>query len=405
VPWKESCRMEERMKFVARLRGGERMTDLCRAFGISRKTGYKFLERFERLSLVGLADQRRVPGRIPHRITAEKAALLLTLRKQHPTWGARKLRAHLMRQHPGLVLPAASTIGELLRRHGLVRPSRRRRKPLVSRSPLCHAVAPNDVWCVDFKGQFRLGNGKYCYPLTITDGYSRMLLCCEALEDTRSDPAQQVFEETFRMYGLPLAIRSDNGTPFASQAIAGLSRLSVWWIRLGIRLERIAPGCPQQNGRHERMHRTLKAETTRPAGATMLQQQERFDRFQELYNSERPHEALGQRPPAEFYQPALRPFPEKLPEPEYPLHDIVVRVRGTGHVYVPGSGRTAGAPFLSLALAGEKVGLREIDEYTWLVSYFGLDLALLDTRTSRGVTPIASPYSSEIAEEPKASVG
>jgi transposase InsO family protein len=390
VPWKESCRMEERMKFVARLRGGERMTDLCREFGISRKTGYKFVERFERYSVVGLADQRRAPARIPHRTSPEIAGLLIALRKKHPTWGPKKLRAQLLRLHPGVGVPAASTIGDLLKRSGLIAAERRRHRPLVAYSPLCHAQAPNDVWCVDFKGQFRLGNRKYCYPLTITDAYSRMLLACEGLDNTRSVGAQHGFEETFRTYGLPMAIRSDNGTPFASQGLAGLSQLSVWWLRLGIRLERIEPASPQQNGRHERMHRTLKAETTRPAGANMLQQQERFERFKELYNKERPHEALGQRPPAEFYQSSGRPFPEKLKDPEYPLHDLVVRVRPSGHIYIPGSGRNPGHQFFSIALAGQTVGLREIDDDTWLVSFLDYDLAILDL-AARKVRPLAPP--------------
>jgi transposase InsO family protein len=401
VPWKESCLMEERMKFVARLLNGERMSDLCREFRISRKTGYKFAERFERYSVVGLMDQRRVPAHIPHRTPPEVTELLLELRKQHSTWGPKKLRAQLLRQHPGIQVPAPSTIGDLLKRHGLIAAERRRYRPLVSYSPLCHATAANDVWCVDFKGQFRLGNGRYCYPLTITDAYSRMLLTCEGLDNTRACGAQQGFQEAFRLYGLPSAIRSDNGTPFAAQGLAGLSRLSVWWLRLGIRLERIEPASPQQNGRHERMHRTLKAETTRPAGANMLQQQERFDRFQELYNNKRPHEALGQRPPAEFYQPSARRQPEQLPEPEYPLHDLSVRVRPSGHIYIPGSGRKAGTSFLSSALAGERIGVRELDDDTWLVSFIDQDLATLDIKTGKlqPLEPFKRPATLDAASE------
>jgi putative transposase len=257
----------------------------------------------------------------------------------------------------------------------------------VEYSPLCHAEAPNDVWCVDFKGQFRLRNGRYCYPLTMTDAYSRWLLTCEGLDDTKTVGAQKVFEATFRRYGLPNAIRSDNGTPFASQSIAGLSRLSVWWMKLGIKLERTEPASPQQNGRHERMHRTLKAETTRPAGTNMLQQQERFDRFQEIYNNKRPHEALDQRPPADFYQPSQVRYPERIPEPQYPLHDMVLRVRPSGHIYMPGSGRATGNAFLSGALAGEHVGLRELDDNLWLVSFLGLDLGVFDLRSAK-VRPI-----------------
>ena len=354
------------------------MTDLCQEFGISRKTGYKLVERYEQLSAVGLLDQSRAPARIPHRTSSEVVDLLVALRKQHPTWGPKKLRAHLLRAQPDVAVPAASTVGELLTKRGLIEPRKRRYRPAVEYSPLCHAEAPNDVWCVDFKGQFRLRNGKYCYPLTMTDAYSRWLLTCEGLDDTKSIGAQQVFEATFRRYGLPNAIRSDNGTPFAARSIAGLSRLSVWWMKLGIKLERTEPASPQQNGRHERMHRTLKAETTRPAGTSMLQQQERFDTFQDIYNNKRPHEALDQRPPADFYRPSAVRYPEPIPEPQYPLHDIVVRVRPSGHIYVPGSGRAAGDAFLSGALAGEHVGLRELDDNLWLVSFLGLDLGVLD---------------------------
>lgn len=387
MPWKESCRVEERMKFVARLRNGERMTDLCQEFGISRKTGYKLVERFEQLSAIGLLDQSRAPARIPHRTPSAVVDMLVALRTEHPTWGPKKLRAQLLRQQPGVAVPAASTVGELLKKRGLIEPRKRRGRPAVEYSPLCHAEAPNDVWCVDFKGQFRLRNGRYCYPLTMTDAYSRWLLTCEGLDDTKGAGAQAVFEATFRRYGLPRAIRSDNGAPFASQSIAGLSRLSVWWMKLGIKLERTEPASPQQNGRHERMHRTLKAETTRPAGANMLQQQERFDTFQDIYNNKRPHEALEQRPPADFYKPSTVRFPDRIPEPQYPLHDIVLRVRPAGHLYIPGSGRAVGGVFLSGALAGEHVGLRELEDHLWLVSYCHLDLGVLDASAGK-VRPI-----------------
>jgi putative transposase len=361
------------------------------------------LQRFEDFSVVGLEDQRRAPTRIPHRTSPEVTELLVALRQKHPTWGAKKLRVQLLRLHPGLVVPAASTIGELLKKRGLLQARKRRARPLVTYSPLCHAKTANDVWCVDFKGQFRLGNGRYCYPLTITDACSRMLLTCEGLDNTRGDGAQRVFEQAFRQYGLPGAIRSDNGSPFASQSIAGLSRLSVWWLRLGILLERIEPASPQQNGRHERMHRTLKAETTRPAGANMLQQQERFDRFQDVYNNVRPHEALGQVPPATFYRPSSRRFPAQLSEPLYPLHDLTLQVRPSGHLYLPGSGRTAGDIFLSSALAGEHVGLRELEERVWLVSFLHMDLGLLNLAT-RKVEPL-KPEPSATTEQPQASVG
>jgi putative transposase len=282
-------------------------------------------------------------------------------------------------------------------KHGLVESRRRRTKPRVAYSPLCHAQAPNDVWSVDFKGQFRLGNGRYCYPLTVSDACSRYLLSVEGLSSTADQEARPAFEECFREHGLPGAIRSDNGTPFASTGLAGLSRLSVWWLRLGIRLERIEPASPQQNGRHERMHRTLKAETTRPAGQNLVQQQERFDRFRDLYNHERPHEALGQVPPATLYLPSARPYPSTLTPPKYPCHDLAVTVRPTGHVYIPGSGRAAGKIYLSSALADEVVGLRELDEQLWLVSFLDQDLGMLDLAAHRftASAPLTQPHVAE----------
>jgi transposase InsO family protein len=396
------------MKFVARLKDGERMTDLCREFGISRKTGYKFLERYERYSAIGLHDLRRVPVRIPHRTTPEIAELIIETRREHPTWGPRKLRGYLAPRNRGLRFPAPSTIGDLLSRRGLIEPTRRRVKPVVTYSPLCHAKAPNDVWSVDFKGQFRLGNRRYCYPLTMADAATRFLLSVEGLENTKTQSARPVFEACFREYGLPGAIRSDNGAPFASTGLAGWSRLSIWWLRLGIALERTEPASPEQNGRHERMHRTLKAETTRPPGQNLLQQQERFDRFREIFNHERPHEALGQRTPGELYEPSPRPYSDALVEPEYPLHDTAVTVGPAGHVYIPGTGKATGHVFVSTALAGELVGVRELDDRLWLVSFLQHDLGVIDVTTSRfsarpteptaDPEPVTSPSSSTTAQ-------
>lgn len=381
MPWKASSHVNERMKFVTRLREGERMTDLCREFGISRKTGYKFAERFEQLSVIGLLDQRRVPERIPHRTKPEVVELLVELRKQHPTWGAKKLDDILRRNHPGVKRPAKSTIGELLKKHGLVTPRRARKKFPVAFSPLAHAVEPNDVWCIDFKGQFRLGSGRYCYPLTVTDAATRFILVCEAFHRIDGDLVRDSLKLAFREYGLPKAIRFDGGPPFASQGLAGLSRLSVWWLRLGLQLERIEPASPQQNGRHERMHRTLKAETTRPPSAALLQQQERFDRWVEAFNRERPHEALAMAFPAEIYRPSARRCPRELPPLDYPLHDLVTTVATCGHARFPGSPRRARTFYVSAALAGQRVGLRELDDDKWLVTFMHLDLGLVDATT------------------------
>jgi transposase InsO family protein len=386
VPWKAISPVDERMQFVSRLVDGERMTDLCREFGISRRTGYKFKRRYEQLSVLGLLDQRRVPERIPHRTPVEVVELIVALRTQHPTWGPKKLRDVIQKKHHGVKVPASSTIGSILKRKGLVAPRRRPKAPPIAFSPLCHAVEPNDVWCIDFKGHFRLGNGKYCYPLTVTDAVSRYILACEGYSRIDGREVRTCLEDVFATHGLPGAFRFDGGAPFASSGVAGLSKLSVWWLQLGIRLERIEPGCPQQNGRHERMHRTLKEETTRPAAQSLLQQQERFDHFVDVFNTERPHEALAMQRPAEVYRSSSKPFSGSLPEPTYPLHDLHMRVTSCGHVRIPGN-RLAGGFFLSSALVGHRVGLRELGGGRWLVSFLDLDLGTVDQNTNR-FTPI-----------------
>jgi transposase InsO family protein len=380
VPWKESRLMELRMEFVTRLKAGERMTELCLEYGISRKTGYKFAERYAGGGVAALADASRAPKRIQNRTSAEVQAELVKARRRHPTWGGRKLRDWLMRRMPGVRWPAASTISDTLKRHGLIEPGGRRRSRVKREAgPLRSAGAPNEVWCVDFKGQFRLGNGRYCYPLTITDLLSRYIVSIEGGESTEEDAARDAFEATFREYGLPMVIRSDNGTPFSSRALAGLSRLSAYWLRLGITHERIEPGHPEQNGVHERMHRTLKAETTRPASHNPLQQQERFDKFREEYNQERPHEALFGRIPADLYEQSLRRLPDRLEDPSYPLHDDTLLVGRRGHIRLP-KGRQA---FLTSALSGQLVGLREESDGRWLVSFMSLDLGHYCSRTGR----------------------
>ena len=379
MPWKESCQVNERMMFVARFKEGERISDLCREFGISRKTGYKFVNRFQQFGPIGLYDEPRVALSSPHRVAGDIAELVVQARKQHSTWGPRKLRSWLLSKHPGVRLPAASTMGEILKRHGLVKPRKQRRAVPTSPFARHQAAAANEIWCADFKGQFRLGTGRYCYPLTISDAFSRYIVSCEGLEDTKGEHTRQVFEVAFREHGLPDAILTDNGAPFATRGLLGLSQLSVWWLRLGIRHERTQPGHPEQNGRHERMHRTLKAETTRPAAATLLQQQDRFDRFVSEYNSERPHEALGQRPPATLYAASGRRFPDRLTEPDYPLHDMAASVSRCGHISFP----VARSPslYLSTALAGQKVGLREVDDSVFLVSFVSLDLGFFNLQT------------------------
>jgi putative transposase len=361
------------------LEAGERVVDLCHEFGISRKTAYKLKERYDQLGASALFDRSRAPRTIPHRTPLEVEELLVGARQAHPTWGPKKLRASLVRESPELKLPCASTIGEVLKRRGLIVPRKRRRSRMPHGSPLRTATAPNEIWCADFKGQFRLGSRQYCYPLTITDRFSRFLIKCEGLEGTHVETAIAVFDQAFREFGLPTVIRTDNGTPFAAPGLWGLSKLSARWLRLGIYPERIEPAHPEQNGQHERMHLVLKQETTRPAGDNFLQQQERFDKFVNQYNYHRPHEALGQRPPADFYARSTRELPETLPEPEYPMHDIVRKVSGIGDVRISKTRRF----FLSGVLAGEHVGLREVDNGRWLVSFVQLDLGHYDERMNR----------------------
>ena len=364
------------------------MVDLCQEFGISRKTGYKLWERYKRFGGVGLFDESRKPLRSPQRMSKEIQELLLGGRKLHPTWGPKKVKAWLAAKQSGLKLPAPNSIGDLFKRHGLV--TRRKRPRFAApygKGPLEQATAANEVWCADFKGQFKLGNGKYCYPLTITDRFSRVLLACEGLERAVTESSLAVFEMTFRQYGLPSVIRTDNGAPFASRGLGGLSRLSVQWMRLGIRPERIEPAHPEQNGQHERMHLVLKQETTRPAAANFLQQQERFDRFVHVYNQERPHEGLDQRTPATCYQPSPRPYPETLSDPEYPLHDEVRAVGTEGQVHLWGRGKHV---YLSTALIGQRVGLRELGPGQWLVTFMHLDLGIID-EAQRSFMPLPHP--------------
>jgi transposase InsO family protein len=346
-------------------RGLYTMTELCARYGISRRVGYKWLARYQATGADGLTDQSRRPLGSPRAVSDEVAARLLACRQQHPTWGPRKLLAYLARRRPRVAWPAASTVGELLKRHGLVRPRRRRPQPGHPGRPTTPMDAPNAVWTADFKGQFRTGDGAYCYPLTVCDGYSRYLLACRGLPSVETVGARGVFERLFRTYGLPARIRSDNGVPFATSALGRLSQLSAWWIKLGITPELIEPSSPQQNGRHERMHRTLKAEATKPARASLSAQQRRFDAFRAEYNAERPHEALGNDTPADHYVPSTCPYPARLADPAYPGHFEVRYVSGNGGVRWHNQWVN-----VSHVLAEEYVGLEEVDDGVWSV-YFG----------------------------------
>lgn len=369
----------ERARFITLHEEGlYSLSELCERCGVSRKTGYKWLARYQAAGLAGLEDQSRAPHSCPHRTAVKTEAALVRAREAHPHWGPKKLLPHLARTQSELPLPAKSTAGEVLKRHGLIEARQRRRKPTHPGSATLTAAAPNDVWMADFKGEFSTRNGSICYPLTVTDAHSRFILACRALPSTQHAGAQPVFIQLFTAYGLPQAIRTDNGSPFASHAIGGLSRLSVWWIKLGIQHQRITPGRPQENGRHERMHRTLKAETTRPPDWDLRGQQERFDRFCVEFNQERPHEALAQQPSASRYAPTVRPLPARLAEPEYEGHLRVRRVGTRGAIHF------CGRPlFISEVLGGEHVGLEEVDEGLWSVYFYDVLLGRLQQREWR----------------------
>jgi len=374
--------MDERLRFVARLLDGEKMAVVCREFGISRKTGYKIFNRYKDIGLRGLEDRPKSPYRHPNKLPFQVEKAILRIKQEYATWGAPKIRDKLIKQYPMIKPPAASTIHAVLDRHGLVK-RRKRRRYKARGTQLSHARSPNALWCADYKGQFLLGNKQYCYPLTITDYRSRYLLACESLDSTKTTEAFPVFERAFREFGLPAAIRTDNGVPFASaHALFGLSRLSVWWLRLGIAIERIKPGHPEQNGRHERMHLTLKKEATKPASYNFLQQQVRFDEFIEVYNNDRPHQALGGQYPAEVYTPSAREYlpPER---PEYPFHDRTIRVTQCGRLCI---GRRK--INFSNVFGGQYVGIREVANGIWLVSFMNYDLGFFDEKENR-VEPVS----------------
>ena len=376
MPWKEICPMDERLQFVsACVAGEETMACLCRQFGISRKTGYKWLRRYESDGAAGLAERSRAPRSHPNAVSAAVEERLLAVRRAHPHWGPLKVLRVVGNTSPELPLPAASTVAAIFGRHGLVKARRRRVRAPRGPESLTVGREANRVWSADFKGDFLLGNGVRCYPLTVCDHHSRYLLCCQGLLHPRRAPVQALFERLFRTYGLPDVLRTDNGSPFASVGVGGLSRLSVWWMRLGIRPERIAPGCPQQNGRHERLHRTLKQESLSPPKTTLGVQQRAFNRFRHDYNTERPHQALDFQTPAQHYAPSERPFPEQLPPMTYPK-PYTVRVICEG-----GNLRWNGHKiFIGHALAKEPVGLKPKDDGLWELYYGALRLGTLDER-------------------------
>jgi transposase InsO family protein len=368
--------MEEKLRFIFEYQQGDKsMTELCQQYGISRETGYVVLRRYQQTGVAGLVNRSRAAGRHQNQTPEEIERMVLELRQAHMRWGPRKLKRVLERDEPGRVWPAASTIGAMLKREGLVVARRKRMKTAPYSEPLAHADGPNRVWCADFKGWFRTGDGERIDPLTISDAHSRYLLRCQAVEKTDTARVQAIFEAAFREYGMPEAIRTDNGAPFATRALAGLSRLAVWWMKLGIVPERIEAGHPEQNGRHERMHRTLKQEVATPPAADRRSQQRALDKFREEYNQVRPHEALQMQAPAAVYRPAKRRFPPRLPEPEYPDTMLVRSVGNKGEMRWKKH-----EVFVSEVLWGERIGLLQVDEHRYIVYFAQTPIAAFDSR-------------------------
>ena len=375
MPWSETCAMDERMRFVMAASEDEAvMSEICAEFGISRQTGYKWLSRYRAEGVEGLKERSRAP--INHGLSRDEELIAATLglRERQPTWGPKKLRRKLAERWPDIAPPASSTIGDWLRKEGLTQVRRPRRRCPPFSSPLKAADAPNAVWCADFKGWFQTGDKKRCYPLTISDAMSRYLLRCQTVARPDGAHVRPVFDAAFlASSGCRLRSVRTTGRPFASTGVGGLSQLAVWLIKLGVRPERIDPGKPQQNGRHERMHRTLKAETASPPAATLAEQQRRFDDFRAVYNHERPHEALDFATPASLYRASPRAYPCVLREPDYPDDCAVRRVRSNGEIKWAGD-----LVFVSEALIGEPVAIAETEEGEWPVRYADVELGCID---------------------------
>jgi len=376
MPWTSICTVELRTRFALDYADGLYSTaELCTRYNISRKTGYKWIGRYLRDGLPGLEERSRRPNSCPHQTPADVEELLVECRTKHPFWGPQKLLYCLTRRHPKITFPAKSTVGAILVRHGLIEPRRRRRSSRHPGAVPLTTTAPNQIWSADFKGQFKMLNGVYNFPLTITDSHSRFILSCKGLSSVIQETALPEFESLFKTYGLPDAIRTDNGGPFATRALCGLSNLSVYWIKLGITHQRIKPGCPQQNARHERMHKDLKAQTTRPPERNFKQQQRRFDDFREEFNNERPHDALAGETPASCYEPSKRTMPNPLPEPDYPAHFEVRWVAKSGTFKWKKH-----QLFISQTLGHEWIGFEEVDDGVWSIYFYDILLARLDER-------------------------
>ena len=379
MPWKETCPMDQKMQMIAdHISGDYTISELARGYEVSRKTIYKWVRRYQVAGPSGLEECSRTPRRHPNATPMEVAREIVAAKLRHERWGPRKLVAWLEERCPGQRWPAASTAGGILKREGLVRPRRRKRRTPPYIQPFSECHRPNAVWSADFKGQFKMGDGRLCYPLTIYDNYSRYIICCRGLSHPTLEGVKPWFERVFKECGLPQAIRTDNGAPFASVGLGGLSKLAVWFIKLGIKPERIERGHPEQNGRHERMHRSLKEATASPPRGNIGEQQEVFDQFVEEHNSERPHEALGQRTPASFYRPSLRPYPAKVPEVEYHGNVVARQVRHNGEIKWRGE-----LVYVCEALAGEPVALKQKEEHLWEISFSSYVLGVLNESTGK----------------------
>jgi transposase InsO family protein len=379
MPWKVTNPMEERLRMISDwIAGHYGITELSVIHGVSRKTIYKWIGRYEADGIDGLKELGRAPHVHPNQTEDEVIARLIQEKRAHMNWGPKKLIEILKTREPEVNWPSPATAEKWLRRNGLVKKRRYRKRVPPYSEPFLDCEAPNRVWSADYKGQFRTGDGFWCYPLTISDNMSRYLLSCRGLSSPCYADTRERFEWTFREHGLPEAIRNDNGTPFAGRGITGLSRLSIWWIKLGIRPERIDAGKPYQNGRHERMHRTLKEETARPPAADMSAQQARFDEFTRQYNDERPHESLGQKPPASVYESSPRRYPEKIREPQYDEGMEVRRVKQSGEFQFKGT-----RYYLTELLTGERVGLVEMDDGCHEIRFGFHPVGVLDLRLNK----------------------
>lgn len=391
MPWKETCTMDQKIQMIGNYLSKEyTITRLSEIYEVSRKTIYKWIERYQVEGYSGLTEQSRAPLDHPNATPLEIAREIVATKLRHRSWGPKKVVAWLKEHCPEKQWPAASTAGGVLKREGLVRSRRRKRKTPPYTEPFNKCHRPNAVWSADFKGQFRTGDGRICYPLTISDNYSRYLLLCQGLSHPTYEEAKPWFEKVFQAYGLPEALRTDNGAPFASVGLGGLSRLSVWLIKLGIRPERIEPGHPEQNGRHERMHRTLKEATAKPPRVNLEEQQKAFDEFAQEYNDERPHEAVDMKTPASLYRRSLRPYPARVPEVEYQGDFVVRQVRHNGEIRWNGE-----LIYVSEALAGEKVALKQKGEHLWEIRFSFHQLGVLSELTGK-VAPLSTKQGEKV---------